>query len=85
MDYYEVVKKLIGTIEPIGDSSIDERIFKNLKKMIDLVDMMIIDLEEIVPMRFRQEASIKKAGLEVNRYFNGLKEYLEEVCNYKES
>ena len=32
MDYYEVVKKLIGEVDPVGETHIDNERFENLKK-----------------------------------------------------
>jgi hypothetical protein len=37
IDIYKVVKKLIGAIEPVGATHIDEGRFENLKVMTELV------------------------------------------------
>lgn len=38
MTNYDVVKKLIGDIRPIGDASRDVQILENLKAMCELMD-----------------------------------------------
>ncbi|KKL20322.1 hypothetical protein LCGC14_2456560, partial [marine sediment metagenome] len=40
IDIYEVVKKLVGDIEPVGASHIDKYNFENLKVMIGLIDKL---------------------------------------------
>lgn len=47
MNVYDVVRKLIGEIEPIGENDTDDVRFKNLKAMTDLVDSLLIDIEYI--------------------------------------
>lgn len=34
MTYTEIVNKLVGNIEPVGDSHIDEKRFENLKNNV---------------------------------------------------
>ena len=38
MTNYDVVKKLIGDIRPLGDASRDVKILENLKAMCELMD-----------------------------------------------
>ena len=47
MDYYEVVKKLIGEVDPVGETHIDNERFENLKKMTDLVDKLLKDIDDV--------------------------------------
>ena len=42
MEVYDVVKKLIGPIEPVGESHTDEKRFENLKALTELVDSLLI-------------------------------------------
>lgn len=59
---YEVTKKLIGPINPIGDSSVDAERLKNLDEMIVLLDQLMFDMRQVAQNATRQEASMKKAG-----------------------
>lgn len=62
MNYYQIVKKLIGEIDPIGESHADEVRRKNLDNWIDLSEIMIVDLIEISRNQNRKEASMKVIG-----------------------
>ena len=62
MTTYDVVKKLIGPIYPVGDSGEDELRFKNLEIMTLLVHALVMDIDEVsYRNKTRQEDSIKKA------------------------
>ena len=61
MEIYDVVKKLIGEIEPVGSSHIDKERFENLKVMISLLNKILTDLECIrYDNQNMQEDSIKQ-------------------------
>jgi len=62
MTIYEVVKKLIGSIEPYGDSDIDEKRSNNLDEHTELVFQLVVDLIETANFKDRNEYSIKKLG-----------------------
>ncbi len=62
MDYYEVVKKLVGRIEPIGETNEDGRRLENLKEMTSLVDKLVYDIADIANQGHRQEFSMKRAS-----------------------
>jgi len=44
MDIYEVVKKLIGNIEPIGETHTDNDRYENLKKLTGLTEQLLTDI-----------------------------------------
>ena len=62
MEIYDVVKKLVGEIKPIGETNEDNRRFKNLKVMSDLVDRLIYDIDNVAAGNNSYMDSIKKAG-----------------------
>lgn len=57
----EVVEKLIGNINPIGDTTQDEIRFGHLKNTCDLVDELISDIADVAN-RKSDEFSVKKAA-----------------------
>jgi hypothetical protein len=59
---HEVVKKLIGPINPAGAEHIDAKRFENLEAMIDLTESLLRDLYAVSLNSKRQEASMCKAG-----------------------
>lgn len=71
MDHYEVIKKLIGPIEPIGETESDEKRFENLQDWIQLTETMLQDLQTVArENKNRREYSMKKAGEAAAKFLN---------------
>jgi hypothetical protein len=47
IDIYEVIKKLVGPITPVGASHVDSERLKNLKRLTELVERLVCDIDEI--------------------------------------
>jgi hypothetical protein len=63
MTNYDVVKKLVGAINPVGETNTDNERFENLKEMTHLVEMLIIDIDRVATNnQNRHEFSLKRAG-----------------------
>ena len=62
MDNHEVVRKLIGPIEPIADTAVDSLRKKNLKEHIDLAQAMVADLVGVASYETSGYASMKELG-----------------------
>ncbi len=62
INVYDIVGKLIGAIEPVGETQTDNILFENLKAMTELVEALLADINEVA-WRFKNchEHSIKKA------------------------
>ena len=78
MEIIDIVKKLIGPIEPVGASHIDPKRQDNLKKMIELSWKIIAEIMEVSKEKDRQEYSIKVIGKEANMFLLSLYEELKE-------
>lgn len=74
---YEVVKRLTGNIEPVGETHIDTKRYVNLVLFSDLVDMLVRDLFEISQHKTRYEDSMKKAGKYASKQLHGLSDYTD--------
>ena len=77
MPVHEIVKKLIGEIEPVGASHIDTGRFENLKVMVKLMDDIHTELDRVAyENKNMQEDSIKKSVDYINKFFDriGIKE-----------
>jgi len=72
MDVYDVVKKLVGEIKPVGETNTDDYRFENLKVMTDLVDKLLTDIDDIVPEKRSQEFSRKRAGDFADKFLTSL-------------
>lgn len=74
IDYYEVVRKLIGPVRPVGDSSIDEQRFDNLEELTALVDRLLFDIDDIATANTgSHEHSRNKAGKHCADFLDGVR------------
>ena len=81
-DCYEVVKKLIGSVEPVGATNTDKVRFENLSKHIDLTDALLDDLFKVANNFNRPEYSMSRAGKEAQKYLKTLSgDLLEFLVN----
>jgi len=78
MDIYEVTKKLIGPIEPVGDSHTDSVRLINLRTHLELVEQLISDIENACKDKESHESSVKQSGLLANKFIEMLIEELNE-------
>jgi hypothetical protein len=62
MEIYDVVKKLTGEVNPVGETNTDNDRFENLKTLCDLVDKLLTDIDGVIPNKRRHEFSMKRAG-----------------------
>ena len=70
MTPYEVVKKLIGEIKPIGETNEDDRRFRNLQEMTELVRNLLLDIDNVSAYKDRIEYSLNKAGKFASEFFD---------------
>lgn len=74
----EIVKTLIGSIEPSGSSDKDVYRFKNLKEMCELIEELICMIDHVRNTNnSAHEHSIKIMVAHVNNFLNGtIKEFV---------
>jgi len=66
----EVVDKLVGQIEPVGESYADERRYENLKKVCELTDLLLSDIDKVIGYKERIEYSMKRSGEYADKFFD---------------
>lgn len=59
---YDLVKKLIGPVRPLGESHTDKTRYDNLKVLLALTESLIDDINNVASYETRHEYSMKKAG-----------------------
>jgi hypothetical protein len=59
---YKVITKLIGPINPVGETHTDTSRFENLKVMTEVVDQLLTDIDRVASYHDRIEYSMKLAG-----------------------
>ena len=77
IDNYEVIKKLIGPIEPIGESQTDAKRLENLKSMCELVSCLLNDIYGAAYYRGRYESSMKEIGNYAQNFIDNTKKHMD--------
>lgn len=62
MELSEIVKKLVGPIQPVGETTEDCIRLLNIKELTDLVDTILGDISSVANNADRQEASMQTIG-----------------------
>ena len=78
MTNFDIVKKLIGDIHPVGETYTDEERFENIRAMALLAEEIIAELEKEIKNDDRYEYSIKRSGTFTK---NGLKTLAKLISN----
>jgi len=71
---YDVTHRLLGEIEPQGESNIDEARLLNLKDTIDLTEQLVNDIILVARHKGRGEYSMNEAGVTADKFIDYLKE-----------
>jgi hypothetical protein len=76
---YEIVKKLIGKTEPVGETNEDQKRYSNLEYTIELVGLLIRDIKSAAIYSDRPEASMKVIGQKAFNELVYLNEFISEI------
>jgi hypothetical protein len=69
MTHLLFVNKLIGPIEPVGETATDDKRYENLKAQCELVEQLILDIQYVAKNnKSRTEYSMKRAGEYADRF-----------------
>jgi hypothetical protein len=72
MEIYDIVKKLIGNVVPIGDTNKDLQRYKNLEETIFLIEQLLQDINSVSSNKDCQEYSKAIAGKKAEQFLNEL-------------
>jgi hypothetical protein len=73
MNYTEIVKKLIGKINPIGETNTDAERFENLKEVCKLIDELHIEIDDIAYRnKDSKKFSVKRSVDYINQFLDNL-------------
>lgn len=64
----DLVMKVIGEIEPVGETNTDDARFVHLQILLNTLDILIDEVTFVLPNERRYEASMKKAGKEARTW-----------------
>lgn len=73
MEIIDIVKKLTGPIDPVGETHTDDKRFENLKVRLELMRELHKEIDEVATHnKGRQEFSMARAGKECDAYLDWL-------------
>jgi len=79
-----ITNKLIGAIDPVGETNCDNKRFENLKEYTELVGAMVDELQFVTRSTISCEFSVKRAGTYAKKFLKALVEDLAELIDEKE-
>ena len=75
----DIVMKLIGEIDPVGESHIDEKRYKSLLLLEDVLDILIDEIMFILPYSYCYQHSIRKSQVEAKKWFTDKRDWMTET------
>ena len=70
---YQVVKKLVGAIDPVGETTADDKRFENLKTMTALIDKLLMDVDAVhYENKNNHQYSMKRASDFAKDFFDNI-------------
>ena len=70
MELIDVVRKLTGPIDPIGETNADEERFENLITTLSIVESLLKDIYDVSQNKNCRAHSMKKAGMYAQKFLN---------------
>ena len=74
VELIEVVRKLIGPIQPVGETNADSRRLANLEVLLDILGDLLEDVREAARQSDRSESSVRAIGYKARDFLNELKD-----------
>lgn len=68
----DVTRRLIGPIDPVGETNTDDKRFENLKAMIAVANTLIGDIEYVAILENHSEHSVSRAGKHAKEFLDML-------------
>lgn len=78
MTIYDVVKKLLGEINPIGETNTDIQRLENLGETLVVVEQLMGDIQRVAVHKDRAEYSVSQAGKIAHQFLAEVKRDLED-------
>lgn len=79
MSFDEILYRLLGSIQPLADESIDGERLCNIENYNDVLYFIVKELQEAAKWKDDKRSSAQKIGKECNQILLDLKETLEEM------
>ena len=73
-DLEEVVMKLVGPVDAVGKSEVDEQRLLNLRVLTELVDRLLAHIQDASRSANNYQDSMKKIGKYAEKFLNEVRE-----------
>lgn len=80
-DIANIVMRLNGEIEPIGETNTDSERYNNLISLENTIDMLLSEMNNVFKYSNRPEYSMSKAGNQSLHWLQGLYEWIGDVLS----
>ena len=80
MNIYDIVRKLTGSLEPVGETNFDRKVYENLEEIEELLIPIITDLVYTSKEKDRVEASRKKCGEKAKEILESITSEIETLA-----
>ena len=77
----KILEKLMGDIEPIGETHHDDMAYDNLPTYLDVATWFIERIYEVAECHDRPEWSMQRSGKEALKYLSKLNTDISELCS----
>ena len=74
MELYEIVMKLIGPVQPVGETRADEQRLESMKKLTELTDRLLFEIDAAAHNADRAEASMRAIGVHARDFMADVKD-----------
>jgi len=78
MEIVDVARKLVGEINPIGETHEDNRRYENLKVLCEVADTILSSISEVASYEHRIEYSIKRSGKYAGEFLKSVHDNTED-------
>lgn len=75
----DIVMSIIGEIEPVGESNVDNQRFNNLLMLQQTIDVLLDEIMYCLPYIDRVEFSMKRSAEQALEWMKEKRDWLQEI------
>ena len=75
----DIVMSIIGEIEPVGESNVDNQCFNNLLMLQQTIDVLLDEIMYCLPYIDRVEFSMKRSAEQALEWMKEKRDWLQEI------
>lgn len=75
----DMIMKLIGEVEPVGDSNIDMKRLENMHRLQELIESLIFEVNYVCAYSDNKEFSMKNIGEDAVAWLRKERDFLNRV------